>query len=139
MAGETGSRSTIRLSGREISMLFLVFHIIYASLYRSLVIFGQEMEPCEKSRDSTACAYSSYYNTNGLKPSKKGQRQDLIIVMKVHFDTSVSRDNIPSKNLFQQSSKDRHSTVFWNITTYSLVGIYRNFKRAYRFHNRSNK
>jgi len=116
--------------------MFVMFCIIYASVYRSLVIFGQEMEPCEKSRDSTACAYSSYYNTNGLKPSKKGQRQDLIIVMKVHFDTSLSRDIKTSKKLFQQSSKDRHKTVFWNVTLYGLVGIYRNFKSTHRFHNR---
>jgi len=95
--------------------MFVMFSIIYASVYRSLVIFGQEMEPCEKARDSTACAYSSYYNTNGLKPSKKGQRQDLIIVMKVHFDTSLSRDNITSKKLFQHSSKDRHSTVIYSF------------------------
>jgi hypothetical protein len=47
------------------------------------VIAGQEMEPCERSRDSTACAYSSYYNTDGFSPSKRGQRQDLIIAMKV--------------------------------------------------------
>ena len=116
--------------------MFVMFSSIYASVYRSLVIFGQEMEPCEKSRDSTACAYSSYYNTNGLKPSKKGQRQDLIIVMKVHFETSVSRDNIASKKLFQRSSKARHSSVFWNVTLYSLVGIYQNFKRNHPFHNR---
>ncbi|GLG99797.1 Uncharacterized protein C2orf32-like protein [Gryllus bimaculatus] len=30
----------------------------------------------------TACAYSSYYTTEGLKPSKKGTREDLCIVMK---------------------------------------------------------
>jgi hypothetical protein len=66
------------------------------------VIAGQELEPCEKSRDSTACAYSSYYNTDGLRPSKKGQRQDLIIIMKVHFDTSVDRDKILPKKVFLQ-------------------------------------
>lgn len=69
---------------------------MYACLYRSLVIAGQEMEPCEKSRDSTACAYSSYYNTDGLRPSKKGQRQDLIISMKVRFGTSVNMDKVLS-------------------------------------------
>nr|CAD7426054.1 unnamed protein product [Timema monikensis] len=48
----------------------------------SLMIAGQEMEPSERFRDSTACAYSSYYNTDGLNHSKKGQREDLAIVMK---------------------------------------------------------
>ncbi|GLG99796.1 CB1 cannabinoid receptor-interacting protein 1, partial [Gryllus bimaculatus] len=33
----------------------------------------------------TACAYSSYYTTEGLKPSKKGTREDLCIVMKFKF------------------------------------------------------
>ncbi|XP_069684842.1 CB1 cannabinoid receptor-interacting protein 1-like isoform X3 [Periplaneta americana] len=57
---------------------------------QSLVIAGQEVEPCERSRDSTACAYSSYYNTDGLSPSKKGQRQDLVIAMKVQGSGELS-------------------------------------------------
>ncbi|KAJ9587947.1 hypothetical protein L9F63_018622, partial [Diploptera punctata] len=48
------------------------------------------MEPCERSRDSTACAYSSYYSTDGLSPSKKGQRQDLVIAMKVQGSGELS-------------------------------------------------
>ncbi|XP_066999489.2 uncharacterized protein [Anabrus simplex] len=57
---------------------------------RSLVIQGQEMEPCERARDSTACAYSSYYHTDGLSPSKKGQREDLTIIMKVQGSGELS-------------------------------------------------
>nr|CAD7256734.1 unnamed protein product [Timema shepardi] len=54
--------------------------------HQSLMIAGQEMEPSERFRDSTACAYSSYYNTDGLNHSKKGQREDLAIVMKGHTE-----------------------------------------------------
>ncbi|XP_049794138.1 CB1 cannabinoid receptor-interacting protein 1-like [Schistocerca nitens] len=57
---------------------------------QSLVIQGQEMEPCERARDSTACAYSSYYNTEGLSPSKKGTREDLTIIMKVDGSGELS-------------------------------------------------
>nr|CAD7409214.1 unnamed protein product [Timema poppensis] len=61
----------------------------YVIMSRSLMIAGQEMEPSERFRDSTACAYSSYYNTDGLNHSKKGQREDLAIVMKGHTERNV--------------------------------------------------
>ncbi|KAK7792335.1 hypothetical protein R5R35_013823 [Gryllus longicercus] len=57
---------------------------------QSLVIQDQVMAACERARDSTACAYSSYYTTEGLKPSKKGTREDLCIVMKVLGSGEVS-------------------------------------------------
>lgn len=57
---------------------------------QSLVIAGQEMEPSERARDSTACAYSSYYTTEGMHPSRKGTREDLCIVMKVEGSVELS-------------------------------------------------
>ncbi|KAF4517880.1 hypothetical protein B566_EDAN001834 [Ephemera danica] len=55
-----------------------------------MVILGREMAACERSRDSTASAYSSYYNTQGILPSKKGHREDMPIIMKVRETGELS-------------------------------------------------
>ncbi|XP_065344217.1 CB1 cannabinoid receptor-interacting protein 1-like isoform X1 [Cloeon dipterum] len=48
-----------------------------------ITVLGQDMETCERWRDSTASAYSGYYTTQGIIPSRKGHREDMPIVMRV--------------------------------------------------------
>nr|CAD7405216.1 unnamed protein product [Timema cristinae] len=81
---ESGLMETYQFAGPPRAL------VAYVIMSRSLMIAGQEMEPSERFRDSTACAYSSYYNTDGLNHSKKGQREDLAIVMKVQETGELS-------------------------------------------------
>lgn len=66
---------------------FTVFH-------RFLTIQGKPTDASEMAHDSTANAYSSYYSTEGLTPSKRGTREVLIISMKVRTPpTSTASGN----------------------------------------------
>ncbi|KAK6642287.1 hypothetical protein RUM44_014010 [Polyplax serrata] len=55
-----------------------------------LTIDGNEITARERSRDSTANAYSTYYSTKGLTPSRRGTRQIMTITMKVQGSGDVS-------------------------------------------------
>lgn len=61
---------------------------------RFLTIQGQETEASERARDSTANAYSSYYSTKGLRPSKRGTREVLTLSMKVNTALGKSRNSV---------------------------------------------
>jgi CB1 cannabinoid receptor-interacting protein 1 len=49
----------------------------------ALRVLGEPADAQERSRDGTACAYSSYWNTNALAASRRGERTQLVIAMQV--------------------------------------------------------
>ncbi|KAK2727578.1 CB1 cannabinoid receptor-interacting protein 1-like [Artemia franciscana] len=44
---------------------------------------GQNLELVQKFGDSNACVHSSNFNTNGLKPSKKKERETMVLSLKI--------------------------------------------------------
>jgi hypothetical protein len=81
--------------------------------FRSITVLGQDMEALERWRDSTASAYSSYYNTQGINPSRKGHREDMPIVMRVK-QQHASLLSLPLR-LFIVPHKKAHAKHKWEL------------------------
>jgi len=64
-------------------MFFELCLYVHFYFYRNLSVQNQELEVSEKSRDSTASAYSAFYPTTGIPVSKNGVRHDIPFIMQV--------------------------------------------------------